>query len=98
MMLLDTSGLLALLDAREPLHRKARDEYARAASRTTHAFVLAELVAIANARGVPSGPVLQFLMSLIANPDIETIWPDEALTSQGLTLLVGASGLRLFAL
>jgi predicted nucleic acid-binding protein len=70
MMLLDTSGLLALLDAREPQHPKARHEYAHAASRVTHAFVLAELVALSNARGVPSSLSLQFVMSLVANPDI----------------------------
>lgn len=91
-MLLDTSGLLALLDSREPLHQHACDQYAHAATRVTHGFVLAELVALANVRGVPSGPVLQFLMRLVANPDINTIWPDEALTSQALALLVARQG------
>jgi uncharacterized protein len=86
-MFLDTSGLLALLDAREPLHQQACDRYAGASSRITHGFVLAELVALGNARRVPSGTVLQFLMRLIANPDIDTIWPDEALASQALALL-----------
>ena len=60
-MLLDTSGLLALLDAREPLHAKARQTYAAAASRFTHAYVLAELVALGNARGVPARPLLRIL-------------------------------------
>jgi predicted nucleic acid-binding protein len=84
-MLLDTSGLL---DAREPQHQRARDEYLRAPIRLTHAFVLAELVALANAHGVPAGLVLRFVMGLLANPDIVTIWPDETLTSQGLILLM----------
>jgi len=92
MMLLDTSGLLALLDVREPLHQKARDKYAKAPKRVTHGFVLAELVALANARGVPPGPVLQFVMSLIANPDIDTIWPDQSLTSQACALLMTRQG------
>ena len=91
-MLLDTSGLLALLDAREPLHQKAREDYARAPTRVTHGFVLAELVALTNARGVPSDSVLRLLMSLIANPDIETVWPDETLTSQALALLLARQG------
>jgi len=91
-MLLDTSGLLALLDAREPLHQKARDEYARASTRLTHAFVLAEFVALANARGLPSSVGLNFLKSLIANPDIETVWPDETLTSQAIALLIARQG------
>jgi predicted nucleic acid-binding protein len=92
MMFLDTSGLLALILAREPLHQKACDEYARASTRVTHGFVLAELVALTNARGVPSGPVLQFLMSLIANPDITVMWPDEAVSGQAITLLIARQG------
>jgi uncharacterized protein len=91
-MFLDTSGLLALLDAREPLHQKARDEYARASVRVTHGFVLAELVALGNARGIPPGIVLQFLMRLIGNPDITKIWPDEILTSRAIALLTSRQG------
>jgi predicted nucleic acid-binding protein len=91
-MLLDTSGLFALLDAREPLHQKARDEYRRISQKVTHAFVLAELVALANARGVPPGAVLQFLTRLLANPNITVIWPDETLTSQAVALLTARQG------
>jgi predicted nucleic acid-binding protein len=91
-MFLDTSGLLALLDAREPLHEQARDSYASERAHVTHGFVLAELIALGTARGVPAGPVVQFVMSLLANPDIETIWPDEPLTSQALTLLLARQG------
>jgi predicted nucleic acid-binding protein len=91
-MLLDTSGLLALLDIREPLHKKACADYSRATTRVTHGYVLAELVALAGVRGVPSGSALQFVMDLIANPDIETIWPDQALTVQAMTLLVARQG------
>lgn len=86
-MLLDTSGLLALIDAREPLHPTACDEYAAASTHVTHGLVLAELVALSNARKVPQRPVLDFLMALIANPDIETVWPSEVLTSQAMALL-----------
>lgn len=91
-MLLDTSGLLALIDVREPLHQKACDKYRIATKRVTHGFVLAELVALTNARGVPPGLVLQFLMNLLANPDIETIWPDESVASQAFTLLMERQG------
>jgi predicted nucleic acid-binding protein len=91
-MFLDTSGLLALLDAREPLHQKACDEYRNASHRLTHGFVLAELVALGNARAVPSDKVLRFVMALLANPDISTIWPEEALTSQAIALLLARQG------
>jgi predicted nucleic acid-binding protein len=91
-MLLDTSGLLALLDAREPLHQKACDEYRNASLRLTHGLVLAELVALGNARGVPPDTLLRFVMSLLANPDISTIWPDESLASQAIALLLARQG------
>lgn len=91
-MLLDTSGLLALLDAREPLHSHARAAYAAATSRLTHAFVLAELVALGNARGLPEKPLLEFLMRLVANPDIKIVWPDQLLTSQAMSLLLARQG------
>lgn len=72
-MLLDTSGLLALLDAREPLHNIAVEYFHSAQTRVTHAFVLAELIALSSARNVPSSKVLAFVKALIDNPDIETV-------------------------
>jgi predicted nucleic acid-binding protein len=93
-MLLDTSGLMALLDVREPLHAKAREMYAAATSRLTHGYVLAELVALGNARSVSQRPVLEFVKRLLANPDIETVWPDENLTSKALSLLLARQGHR----
>lgn len=91
-MLLDTSGLLALLDAREQQHQRARDEYAQASVRITHGYVLAEFAALANARGVPTGKALGFLAALIANPEVVKIWPDESLTSQAVALLHARQG------
>jgi uncharacterized protein len=91
-MLLDTSGLLALIDAREPMHDKACDEYKRALQRVTHGFIRAELVALANSRGLPSGAVLQFLSRLLASPTIDVVWADEALTSQAVAFLITRQG------
>jgi predicted nucleic acid-binding protein len=91
-MLLDTSGLLALLDSREPLNQLAIDRYRHADIRLTDGYVLAELVALANSRKVPSANVLKFIKSLIANPDIEVVWPDESLTSQAVSLLITRQG------
>jgi predicted nucleic acid-binding protein len=91
-MLLDTSGILALLDVREPQHQQACDEYSRASLRVTHGFVLAELVAVANARGVPSALAIEFVMSLLAHPDVEKVWPSEAHTAQAVALLTARQG------
>lgn len=56
-MFLDTSGLLCLIDKREPRQEKAVKLYDRATIRLTHNYVLEELVALGNSRGVPRGPV-----------------------------------------
>ena len=58
----------------------------------THGYVLAELVALANARGAAPGPVLKFLSTLLVNPKIDVIWPDETLTGQALSLLMARQG------
>ena len=91
-MLLDTSGLLALIDAREPQHRRACDEYRRATTRITHGYVIAEFVALANARGVSPGTTLQFAAALLGDPAVAKVWPREALTSQAMTLLMARQG------
>lgn len=86
-MLLDTSGLLCLHHRSEPLHELARDHYGSAASRLTHSYVLAEFVALATARSIPRGAVLAFVSDLLQNPDIGTIWVDEPLNQEALSLL-----------
>lgn len=87
-MVLDTSGLLCLLHKAEPLHEKA-DEYYRAASvRLTHNYVLAEFIALATARRLPRQVALTFVIDLLKNPDIETVWVDKALDGKAISLLL----------
>jgi uncharacterized protein len=50
-MLLDTSGLYCYLDAGDVRHHDAVSLLDSAAVRLTHNYVLAELVALCNARG-----------------------------------------------
>lgn len=64
-MLLDTSGLFCLLDRTEPRHLAAVTAYSAARTRLTHGYVLAEFVALATARKLPRGPMLQFLADLL---------------------------------
>jgi uncharacterized protein len=87
-MLLDTSGLLCLHHKAEPLHDHARTLYKQARIRLTHSYVLAEFVALANARRLPRLPALTFITDLLENPDIETVWVDEALHREAMTLLL----------
>lgn len=86
-MLLDTSGLLCLLHRAEPFHQKAGESYRASSVRLTHNYVLAELVALATARGFPRDTVLEFLFDLLDNPDVETVWVEEATTLEALDLL-----------
>lgn len=87
-MLLDASGLLCLHHRAEPFHAQARAAYQRARVRLTHGYILAEFVALAHARRLPRLAVLSFVADLLDNPDIETIWLDEALHHEALALLL----------
>ena len=59
-MLLDTSGLLAYLDEHDAAHADAVKCYGAATQRVLHSYVLAELVAVCQARRVNRRESLQF--------------------------------------
>jgi predicted nucleic acid-binding protein len=86
-MLLDTSGLLCLHHQAEPFHHEACRLYRAAQVRLTHGHVLAEFIALAQARRLPRLPALAFVADLTANPDIETVWADESLHHKAMALL-----------
>jgi uncharacterized protein len=86
-MLLDTSGLLACLDASEARHDTAVACYDSRTSRLTHNYVLAELIALAQARRLPREPVIRFVAQLAADRDIEMIWVDRVLHDRAVALL-----------
>lgn len=87
-MLLDTSGLLCYLHQNEPQHQEAVQLLNNASQRSlTHSYVLAELVALALIRRFPRPAVLAFVMDLLDNPDVETVWVDEQLHRQAMRLL-----------
>lgn len=86
-MLLDTSGLLCLHFSAEPLHTQACVMYQKATIRLTHNYIIAEYVALANARRFPRTFVLNFVVDLLGNPDIETVWVDESIHRAAVELL-----------
>jgi uncharacterized protein len=86
-MFLDTSGLLCLQHDAEPFHDQAQNAYRAARTRLTHGYVLAEYVALAQARRYPRAPTLIFLADLLDNPDVETVWVDEPLHRESAALL-----------
>ena len=87
-MLLDTSGLLCLHLQTEPFHTQACVAYKKATSRLTHSYVIAEYVALANARRFSRSLVLAFVVDLLDNPDIETVWVDQPLHRAAVELLM----------
>lgn len=49
--------------------------------------MLAEFVALAQSRRLPRMEAIEFVVDLVANPDIETVWIDEALHDAAVGLL-----------
>jgi predicted nucleic acid-binding protein len=69
-MLLDTSGLLCCFDAAEGRHGKAVAFYEAAPRRLTHNYVLAEFVALAEARRLARDASLAFAMDVTSDAEI----------------------------
>jgi len=86
-MLLDTSGLLCLHFSTEPLHTQACIAYQKSPTRLTHNYIIAEYVALANARRFSRASVLGFVVDLLGNPDIGTVWVDEPIHRAAVELL-----------
>jgi predicted nucleic acid-binding protein len=86
-MFLDTSGLLAYHYRTEPQHQHAEVFFEAADRKVTTNYVLAEFVAVADARGLPRVPALRFLADLVSNPTVEVVWVDENLHAEAVELL-----------
>ena len=86
-MFLDTSGLLCLLHRAEGGHAEAIELFDLTDWALTHSYVLAELVALATARGVPRREALAAHDSLLAIAYIEVVWVDEVLHREAVDLL-----------
>lgn len=86
-MLLDTSGLFCYLDARDGFHLAAVAHFDNARLRLTHSYVLAELVALCQARGLGRALALDFVAELTVNPLVDVVWVDQALHARALILL-----------
>ena len=86
-MFLDTSGLVAYLDASAATHGDAETFFHAAPSRLTHSYVLAEFVALCQARKLNRELTLFFVTDLLENPGVEIIWVDELLIRTALEFL-----------
>lgn len=86
-MLLDTSGLLCFHHRAEPQHAEAVRLFAAALRRLTHNYILAEFVALAEARRLPRQAALDFVADLHDSSAVEIVYVDEALHRRALDFL-----------
>lgn len=86
-MLLDTSGLLVIFHIGEAEHETAVTLFGAAGPKLTHSYVLAELIALATARGLSRVEVLAFSRTLLTHPEVEVAWVDPVLHREALGLL-----------
>ncbi len=86
-MLLDTSGLLCCFDADEARHGDAVRFYDGANLRLTHSYVLAEFVALAQARRLPRKEALAFAADVLVDSDVEVVWIDPLTHAEAMHLL-----------
>ncbi|WP_292789927.1 type II toxin-antitoxin system VapC family toxin [Nostoc sp. NMS7] len=70
------------------MHTEAIAAYKRATIRLTHSYIIAEYVALATARRFPRSSVLAFVVDLLDNIDIKTVWVDEPLHRRAVDLLM----------
>ncbi|MEH2180648.1 type II toxin-antitoxin system VapC family toxin [Nostoc sp.] len=88
MLLFDTSGLLCYVHSGEPEHQKAVEFLDSVSRSLTHSYVLAEFITLAQVRRFPRTEALQFIIDLLENPDIETVWVYELLYQEAVKLLM----------
>ena len=86
-MLLDTSGLLCCFDVDEVRHDEEVKLYGDASLRLTHNYVLAELVALAQARRLSREASLSFAAQILTDAEVEVVWVDPVLHNEAMQLL-----------
>ena len=86
-MLIDTSGLLCLLDSADFRHDKAAQFFNRSKYLVTTNYVLAEFVPLSQTRGLRRSDSLEFLIDFCNLPRLELVWIDEDLHNDGFKLL-----------
>ncbi len=86
-MLLDTSGLLSVLDDKDAFHELSARLFRSSRPMVTHDYVLAELVPLAQTRGVPRALVVEFIRDILDAPSVRICWTDEAAYRAALVFL-----------
>lgn len=86
-MLLDTSGLLCMMDRKDTRFTKAHEFFLAADEKWTHSYVIAELVALATARGFLRSHLFEFIAALQDSSEVEVVMVDKDLHHAALARL-----------
>ncbi|MFO0849449.1 MAG: PIN domain-containing protein [Gemmataceae bacterium] len=86
-MLLDSSGLLCLLDAAEKRHEAAKEHYFQRDRKVIHNYVLSEFISLAISRLRDPRPAVNLVREIRTSPHVELYWVDEELHDAGMGLL-----------
>lgn len=86
-MFLDTSGLFRLFHVAESGHTDARALFESAPWTLTHNYVLAEFIALANARSADRRNALAFADSLLGIANLRVLWVDDLIHEDAMSLL-----------
>ena len=90
-MLIDTAGWFCIFDIADKQHTRAVKHYETAFELVTHSYILAEFVALSEARKRYRPQMLDFLSKLMSDSDISVVWVDELLTFRAVELLTKRS-------
>jgi predicted nucleic acid-binding protein len=86
-MFLDTSGFYSLYNSDQNDHKAAIEHYGSASRRVTTNYILAEYVALADARGSSRSDAIAFSRQVLDDSEIDLIWVDEGLHRRAVQLL-----------
>lgn len=86
-MLIDTSGWFCIFNSADRRHARALKYYLSATERITHSYILAEFVALSEARKQQRPAILEFISNLLIDSEISIVWVDELLTMRAIDLL-----------
>jgi predicted nucleic acid-binding protein len=86
-MFLDTSGLFCYHSKDEREHALAQRLFKAGRRHLTHSYVLAEFVALAQARKLPRESTIRFSARLLTHLRLEVVWVDRSLHEHALDFL-----------
>ena len=86
-MLIDTSGFFSILSPLDSFHEHANSIHQSATHRLIHNYILAELVPLAQVRGLPRHLILSTITDILDDGRFQFVWVDETLHRKATQLL-----------